>query len=136
MKLLLDANLSHHLGPMLEAHFPASTHARKVELARGTDDTIWQYARDHGFTVDSKDSDFHRRSLTLGAPPKVIWVRVGNAPTAMIGALIVERRAEIEAFLQNADATFLPLSYRPAGQLLCQFLPSECSFRLVRTRHR
>lgn len=110
MKLLLDANLSHHLGRVLERYFPGSTHVRDVGLARAADDTIWQYARDHEFTVVSKDSDFHQRSLTLGAPPKFIWVRVGNAPTALIGALIVERRAELEAFVRDADATFLALS--------------------------
>ncbi|MFN2406960.1 MAG: hypothetical protein ABR594_12965 [Pyrinomonadaceae bacterium] len=26
----------------------------------------------------SKDSDMHQRSFLLGAPPKVVWVRLGN----------------------------------------------------------
>jgi predicted nuclease of predicted toxin-antitoxin system len=95
---------------VLAAHVPGSTHGRDIGLARADDDTIWPYARDHGFAVVSKDSDFHQRSPALGAPPKLIWVRVGNAPAAAIGVLLVERRTEIEAFMRDAEATFLSIA--------------------------
>jgi predicted nuclease of predicted toxin-antitoxin system len=41
-------------------------------------DEVWSYAREHGFAILSKDSDFHQRSLLYGHPPKVVWVRKGN----------------------------------------------------------
>jgi predicted nuclease of predicted toxin-antitoxin system len=36
----------------------------------------------------SKDSDFADRSLLEGAPPKVIWVRLGNCTTASVAMLL------------------------------------------------
>jgi predicted nuclease of predicted toxin-antitoxin system len=29
----------------------------------------------------TKDEDFHRLSVLRGAPPKVVWLRVGNCTT-------------------------------------------------------
>lgn len=117
---------------MLEAHFPGSTHVRDDGLARADADTIWKYAADHGFAVVSKDSDFHQRRLTLSAPPKFIWVRVGDASTAAIGALIIERRAELEAFTQDTEATFA--GRRRLGAMfsfyVCFFRPDAALARL------
>jgi predicted nuclease of predicted toxin-antitoxin system len=53
-------------------------------LASATDQEIWAYAREQDFTVISKDNDFRSLSLVNGAPPKVIWLRIGNASTAGI----------------------------------------------------
>ena len=70
----------------------------------------WQYAAAHGFTIVSKDSDYHQRSFVVGPPPKIIWLRIGNKSTAQIEQLLRSRRAEIEAFGENPDAAFLALS--------------------------
>jgi hypothetical protein len=42
---------------------------------------VWHYAAEEGFTILSKDADFHERSFLLGHPPKVIWIRRGNCST-------------------------------------------------------
>jgi predicted nuclease of predicted toxin-antitoxin system len=42
---------------------------------------IWQLARDHGCLLVTKDEDFRRLSELRGAPPKVVWLRVGNCTT-------------------------------------------------------
>ena len=36
----------------------------------------------------SKDADFYERSMRVGAPPKVIWVRLGNCSTVAVEMLL------------------------------------------------
>jgi predicted nuclease of predicted toxin-antitoxin system len=84
LKLLFDENLSSRLVGALADQFPNSSHVNLVSLASATDLEIWAYAREHDFTVVSKDDDFRSLSLVNGAPPKVIWLRMGNASTAAI----------------------------------------------------
>ena len=110
MKLLFDENISPRLVAGLSDVFPGSVHVRDVGLARATDAAIWGYARDHGLTIVSKDSDFHQVSFVRGPPPKVIWVRRGNCTTTEIEALLRSNRTEILAFAAEAEAAFLALS--------------------------
>ncbi len=70
MKLLIDQNLSSNLVRRLSDLFPASSHLEHLGLTSANDEVIWNHAREHGFTIVSKDSDFQQRSLVLGAPPK------------------------------------------------------------------
>ena len=39
-----------------------------------TDAAIWTYARDHGYTIVSKDNDFRQYAFLYGPPPKVLWL--------------------------------------------------------------
>jgi predicted nuclease of predicted toxin-antitoxin system len=81
-----------------------------VGLPGASDLVIWQYARENGLILVSKDEDFHRLSVLLGSPPKVIWVRLGNCSTEDVIRLLRDSRDEIEAFLQHEEASFLALS--------------------------
>jgi predicted nuclease of predicted toxin-antitoxin system len=63
----------------------------------------------HGFVLASKDADSHQRSFVLGAPPKVIWIRLGNCRTNQIEALLRDHVQEVEAFTHNEESTFLAL---------------------------
>ena len=110
MKLLLDQNLSHHLVLRLADLFPGSDHVRQLGLERADDEVIWSHAARNGFTIISKDSDFHQRSLVFGPPPKLIWLRVGNGSTGEIERLVRDRLQEIGAFGESANAAFLVLS--------------------------
>jgi predicted nuclease of predicted toxin-antitoxin system len=86
VKLLFDQNLSHRLARTLNDVFPHSLHVRDVSLKAADDSVVWAYAREHDFVIVSKDADFHQRSFVFGAPPKVIWVRLGNARPPMSSA--------------------------------------------------
>jgi predicted nuclease of predicted toxin-antitoxin system len=88
VKLLFDENLSRHLAGRLASEFPDSAHVSGVGLQRATDGEVWQYARDHEFVLVSKDSDFNDLAFIHGSPPKVIWLRVGNASTDDIEELL------------------------------------------------
>jgi predicted nuclease of predicted toxin-antitoxin system len=78
MKLLFDQNLAPRLSQSLADIYPESVHVRQVGLSTATDLEIWNYAIKGGYAIVSKDSDFQQRSLLHGAPPKFIWLRVGN----------------------------------------------------------
>ena len=68
------------------------------------------YALEHGFAVISKDDDFRSLSLVNGAPPKVIWLRIGNALTAGIEAFIRSARVKIRTFEISPEESLLVLS--------------------------
>jgi len=72
VKLLFDENISPRLAGVLADIYPDSAHVHHRGLGSADDLTVWQYAKDNGFTIVSKDSDFQERSVLLGAPPKVI----------------------------------------------------------------
>lgn len=57
----------------------------------------------------SKDEDFHRMVLLRGAPPKFVWVRLGNCTTEEIAALIRRRRGDIVEFDAQSDVSVLEL---------------------------
>lgn len=57
----------------------------------------------------SKDSDFHQLSFLFGPPPKVVWLRVGDADTGTIEAVLRTRQNQIQEFSSEAEAAFLIL---------------------------
>jgi predicted nuclease of predicted toxin-antitoxin system len=109
VKLLFDENLSARVPVALRTEYPQSVHVTGVGLSSATDEAVWQYAREHGFAIVSKDSDFRQRSFLLGPPPKVVWIRRGNCSSEEIITILRERRAEILEFGGNEEAAFLAL---------------------------
>ncbi len=107
MKLLLDQNLSPRLCERLRDVWTEIVHVRAVGLAAADDSAVWAYARQQGFTIASKDGDFSGRSSLYGAPPKVIWLALGNCSTSEIERRLRRHRDEIEAFTTEPDATLL-----------------------------
>ena len=110
MKLLFDQNISHQLVESLSAVYPDSSHVRSVGLERADDETVWAFARNHGFTIVSKDSDFHQRSFLYGSPPKVIWLKVGNCSTKSIEELLRRSVSAIRKFCGDTEHAFMVLS--------------------------
>ena len=88
MTLLFDANLSPSLVSRLRAEFPDSRHVRDVGLREASDEQIWAHAKASGYVIVSKDRDFQERSFVEGAPPRVVWLDVGNAGTGQIADLL------------------------------------------------
>ena len=109
MKLLFDENLSPRLVQQLGDVFPGSAHVHAVGLGNASDEAVWQYAREHGFTLVSKDADFYELSLLRDPPPKVVWIRRGNCATTQIEGLLRAQADNIEALTGDPDATCLTL---------------------------
>jgi len=110
MKLFFDQNLSSDLVRRLSDLFPESSHVKSLGMMTADDDAIWTYARRNGLTIVSKDSDFQQRSMVLGAPPKVVWLRVGNCPTSRIEKLLRDHSVELHTFEVDALQSLLILS--------------------------
>jgi len=110
VKLLLDQNLAPRLVGSLAEAFPGSRHVTELGLARASDADVWEHARDNGFTIASKDSDFQQLSFLYGAPPKVIWIRRGNCSVAEIERLLQTNVDLIREFEGDAEAAYLILS--------------------------
>jgi predicted nuclease of predicted toxin-antitoxin system len=86
-----------------------SVHVREVGLRDAGDFEFWQYAKANGYAVVSKDSDFQQRSLLHGAPPKFIWLRVGNCTVKRIEDLLRGYSAAIHTFKLDDSKSHLML---------------------------
>ena len=110
MKLLFDENLSPKLPRLLDRWFPGSLHLRDCSLKGATDEAVWEYARDNGFAIVSKDSDFYQRSLLYGYPPKLVWLRIGNCTRESLVMLLITRAEDIRVFGADFIESTLVLS--------------------------
>ena len=110
MKLLLDENLSTTLVRHLAAVYPESQHVDDVGLHEQTDERIWAFAQTHDYVLVSKDSDFRDLSTTRGAPPKVVWLSVGNAGTLAIRDLLLANHRKLESFVADPEEAILVLT--------------------------
>ena len=98
MKLLFDNNLSPSLVRTFAAVFPASTHCTDVGLCEASDLDVWTFARDNGFTLVTKDSDFNALLTLRGFPPRVIWIRRGNCSTKEIEDILRQSSVLLQSF--------------------------------------
>jgi predicted nuclease of predicted toxin-antitoxin system len=107
VKLLFDQNLPPQLVQRLSDLYPSSAHVYRIGLDRASDTTLWNYAREHGFTLVTQDADFSEMSEVLGFPPKVIWIRGGNCATS-----------QIESILRQHHEAIIRLDEDPAAGIL------------------
>jgi predicted nuclease of predicted toxin-antitoxin system len=91
---------------------------RLVGLADAADRAMWEYAKANGFVLVSLDSDFAEMAALLGPPPKVIWLRCGNQPTAVLESLFRSQAAAIVSFELDERATCLEI-YRANDNAGC-----------------
>ena len=59
--------------------------------------------------IVSKDSDFRQLAFLYGPPPKVVWLRIGNASTADVLGLLLDSVEVIEAFVAGDEESLLVL---------------------------
>jgi predicted nuclease of predicted toxin-antitoxin system len=100
MKLLFDQNLSFRLCGLLADLFPESNHVGLLGLSEADDRNVWDHVGAQDFTIVSQDVDFAEMAAVLGSPPKVIWLRAGNQPTA---ASLLRSHAELIVAFENDD---------------------------------
>ena len=76
---------------------------------------VWEWAKKHGFTIVSKDTDFHQRAIVFGHPPKIIWLRVGNCETSLITNLLRSRYQLLRQFIESeTESLFSFITFRTA----------------------
>lgn len=109
MKLLFDQNLSPKLPRRLADLYPGSDHVFELGLGRADDIEVWEYAREQGFIITSKDADFNELSLVHGFPPKVAWIRRGNCSTSEIEEMLREEYESVKDLEQDPGKGILEL---------------------------
>jgi predicted nuclease of predicted toxin-antitoxin system len=109
MKLLFDQNLSFKLCERLEDCFPESSQVRLLGLDRACDEEIWNKAAIEGYAIVTQDVDFVNLSLLKGPPPKVVWLRCGNRPTAVIEKLIRGHLPVLESLEKDMRRGFIEI---------------------------
>jgi predicted nuclease of predicted toxin-antitoxin system len=107
MKLLFDENLSHRLPELLASSFTGSQHVRSLGLKGSSDEEIWKYAKANGFAIISKDKDFYERAIFYGAPPKFIWLRLGNCTRNDVLNLITRHMKDIAVFETSQESMLI-----------------------------
>jgi predicted nuclease of predicted toxin-antitoxin system len=109
VRLLFDEQVSEELVRLLADVFPDCQHVRLLGAGGAADPAVWQLAREHNCVLVTKDEDFHRLSVLRGAPPKVVWLRMGNCSTADIARLLRDRAEDIRRFEAHGEETVLEL---------------------------
>jgi predicted nuclease of predicted toxin-antitoxin system len=98
VKLLLDQNLSPRLVQKLNTDLNSIVHVDDLDMSEASDVVIWDYAKDNGFVIVTKDKDFLERSALLGHPPKIIHLRLGNCSVQEIMDLLASQSSQMKAF--------------------------------------
>jgi predicted nuclease of predicted toxin-antitoxin system len=109
VKFLIDHNLSPTLALHLKDRYPGTVHTMDLGFDRTADHDLWHHARDNGFNILTKDTDFEQLSLLRGAPPKVVWLRIGNSTTLKVRDLLDRHHADIEEFGKDSERSLLAL---------------------------
>ena len=110
VKLLLDQNLSHRLVASLSDVYPGAAHVRDFSMEKADDTAVWDFAKANGYSIVSKDTDFHHLSFAKGAPPRVVWLEVGNCPTSRIESVLRANVVKVIAFHREPGSAFLILT--------------------------
>jgi len=109
LKLLFDQNLSRKLVTRLADIFPDSSHVHFEGMTEADDSDIWEFAKVQEFCIVTQDADFAERSRLYGSPPKVLWLRCGNAPTSRVEAMLRSGAETIQEFMRNVSLDCLEL---------------------------
>lgn len=89
--------------------FPDSSHVQFHGLAEKTDTEIWEFSKMNDFCIVTQDADFAEKSRLYGSPPKVIWLRCGNAPTKQVEVLLRGGAEATQELLSNPNLHCLEL---------------------------
>jgi len=109
VKLLFDHNLSHKLVAHLSDLYPGSTHTRFLGFERAADLELWFLARTHELTIVTKDEDYSELVVLRGAPPKVIWLRLGNCATHAVEASLRRHYEDIAALIRDDERAIIEI---------------------------
>ena len=111
MKLLLDANLSWRMLPILRQHFTECNHVDYVEALEvpAKDSAIWNYAKEHDMIIVTNDEDYVDLINLKGFPPKVVLLKTGNQSRLFISNLLIQRKNEIQILEGSLESGLLEI---------------------------
>ena len=109
MNLLLDENLSPRLVERLASLFPGLVHVREAGVKQASDETIWQWAKNHNYTIVTADTDFTVLNGERGWPPKAIHLESCDFPLRTIEELIRQQAVRISEFANDPRSGLLAI---------------------------
>lgn len=110
MKLLFDANISFRIVKKIQFAFADCLHVSRTGLIYpAKDPEIWKFARQNNYVIVTYDEDFYDFLSIYGAPPKVIWLRFGNAPTEIVVEKLLLHKTDIEALIADSETELLEI---------------------------
>lgn len=87
----IDANLPPQLAVWLNEKFSVQAYSLKeLKLLQTADKEIYNLASKNNIIILTKDEDFAELLRLKGAPPKVIWVTVGNISNQQLKKIILD----------------------------------------------
>ncbi|GHT81086.1 hypothetical protein FACS1894130_12780 [Spirochaetia bacterium] len=102
MKILLDANISWKLTKTLSPIFGECLHVDNIGITVPAQDVdIWDYAKENGFIIITKDNDFVDLLEVKGYPPKIVLVKTGNNSSRALVQLIINSKKSIQELYEN-----------------------------------
>lgn len=107
MKLLFDNNLSINLPRTVVSNFPDSKHISELAIERSTDRQLFDFAGKNNFTIVTKDKDFYHLLNTLGPPPKIVWLSIGNCSNKKVIELFAKHQKQIAEFIKSSRSLFV-----------------------------
>jgi predicted nuclease of predicted toxin-antitoxin system len=110
MKLLFDEHLPRSMVHRIADLWPGSSHVLTHSLGSTSDAMIRAFAAEHGYMIVTKDNDFYVSSIMHGAPPKIVWLRVGNCSVHDLEQLLRANASEILDFNINPVEAILILA--------------------------
>ena len=109
MKILLDANISWKLIKNLNPVFGICDHVDLIGINVPANDLeIWNYARENGYIIITKDNDFLDILDKNGYPPKVVLLKTGNNRSSALETLLIKAKDMIEE-LENGNFGLLEI---------------------------
>ena len=110
MKLLLDANLSWRLVPVLKSHYEDVKHVDQIELSiPPRDEEIWEYAGKNDFVIVTNDQNFIDLVSVKGFPPKVLLLRTGNQSNSFLAQLLIQHLNDITSLYHSTETGLLEM---------------------------
>jgi predicted nuclease of predicted toxin-antitoxin system len=110
MKFLLDENISRRIIPLLGDSLGEVTYliSPKTDLVPPVSDhLVWKYAKENGYNIITRDDDFIKLSLLLGAPPKVVYLNTGNLNNSNLAEILKNNADQIKDFILSESFGFL-----------------------------
>ena len=101
MNLLLDQNISYRVVAYLEPVFGSVKQVKQLGLTDVSDVEIWNFSKRNNYTIITFDSDFIDIASLHGSPPKIIWLRFGNASNLKIVNKLVTNVEMINEFIAD-----------------------------------
>ena len=110
MKLLFDEMLAPSLVHRLVDLFQDSEHVRNLGLKQTPDSDVRHQAKNLGYAIVTKDKDFANLSLVWGAPPKVIFLQLGNCSVQQMEERLRRDAVRISEFVANSPKGLLVIT--------------------------